>query len=114
MVIPIRRRCIFQADSPEGEEVYVMKHNVYFDGKVQSLSLETAIGQATIGVITPGSYAFSTATEERMVVTSGILVVKLPGGEWKEMPAGKEFIVAANQTFEVEAKQDVSYICYYK
>ena len=91
-----------------------MKHNVYFDGKVQSLSLETATGQATIGVITPGTYAFSTSTEERMVVTSGILAVKLPGGDWKEMSAGKEFIVAANQTFEVEAKQDASYICYYK
>jgi uncharacterized protein YaiE (UPF0345 family) len=59
-------------------------------------------------------YAFSTSTEERMVVTSGILTVKMPGVEWKEIPAGKEFIVAANQTFEVEAKQDASYICYYK
>jgi len=91
-----------------------MEHNMYFDGKVQSLSLQTATGKATIGVITPGRYAFSTATEERMVVTSGILTVKLPGEEWKEIPVGKEFIVAANQTFEVEAKQDVSYICHYK
>ena len=91
-----------------------MEHNIYFDGNVQSLSLETATGKATIGVITPGKYAFSTSTEERMVVTSGILSVKLPGEEWKEMPAGKEFIVAANQTFEVDAKHDVSYICYYK
>ena len=91
-----------------------MEHNVYFDGKVQSLSLETASGKATIGVITPGKYAFSTVTEERMVVTSGILNVKLPGGEWKEMPAGKEFVVAASQTFEVEAKQDTAYICHYK
>ena len=91
-----------------------MEHNVYFDGNVQSLSLQTTLGKATIGVITPGRYAFSTSTEERMVVTSGVLTVKLPGAEWKEMPAGKEFIVAANQTFEVEAKQDASYICYYK
>lgn len=91
-----------------------MEHNVYFDGNVQSLSLQTATGKATIGVITPGRYAFSTSTEEHMVITSGILTVKLSGGEWKEMPAGKEFIVAPNQTFEVEAKQDASYICYYK
>jgi uncharacterized protein YaiE (UPF0345 family) len=91
-----------------------MEHNVYFDGKVQSLSMQTMSGKATIGVITPGRYAFSTSTEERMVVTSGVLTMKLPGGEWKEMLAGKEFIVAANQTFEVEAKQDASYICYYK
>jgi purine/pyrimidine-nucleoside phosphorylase len=91
-----------------------MNHNIYFDGKVQSLSLETPAGNATVGVITPGAYAFSTSSEERMVVTSGILGVKLPGEDWRQMPAGNEFIVAANQTFEVEAKQDVSYICYYK
>lgn len=91
-----------------------MNHNVYFDGKVQSLSLETTAGRATIGVITPGTYAFSTSTEERMVVTSGILDVKLPGKEWQEMPSGKEFIVGPNQTFEVGAAADVSYICYYK
>lgn len=91
-----------------------MEHNTYFDGKVQSLSLETETGKATIGVITPGRYAFSTSTEERMVVTSGILTVKLPGREWKEIPVGMEFIVAANQTFEVEVKQDASYICQYK
>jgi purine/pyrimidine-nucleoside phosphorylase len=91
-----------------------MNHNSYFDGKVQSLSLETTAGRATVGVITSGSYAFSTSTEERMVVTTGILDVKLPGKEWQQVPAGQEFVVAANQTFEVEVKQDVSYICYYK
>jgi len=91
-----------------------VNHNVYFEGKVQSLSLETAAGKATVGVITPGTYAFSTSTEERMVITSGTLGVKLPGGDWQQMAEGKQFIVAANQTFEVEAKQDVSYICYYK
>lgn len=91
-----------------------MIHNNYFDGKVQSLSLETTEGKATVGVITPGTYAFSTGTEERMVIISGILGVKLPGEEPQQIPAGKEFIVAANQTFEVEAEKDVSYICYYK
>ena len=91
-----------------------MEHNIYFDGKVQSLSLQTATGKATVGVITPGRYTFSTSTEEHMVVTSGVLTMKLPGGEWEDVPAGKEFIVAANQTFEVEAKQDASYICRYK
>lgn len=91
-----------------------MNHNSYFDGKVQSLSLETATGKATVGVITPGTYAFSTSTEERMVITSGILGVKLPGVEWQQMAEGKQFIVAAGNTFEVEAKKDVSYVCYYK
>src|SRR4030042_3568814 len=69
------------AESGEGYSVrrdWLMKHNVYFDGKVQSLALETENGSATIGVITPGRYTFSTSTEERMVVTSGVLRAKLP------------------------------------
>ena len=59
-----------------------MKHNVYFDGKVQSLGLATAEGNATVGVISPGKFTFSTSTEERMAVTSGTLKVKLPGKDW--------------------------------
>jgi uncharacterized protein YaiE (UPF0345 family) len=54
-----------------------MDHNVYFEGKVQSLTVETEQGRATVGVITPGKYTFSTSTQERMVVTSGTLAVTL-------------------------------------
>lgn len=91
-----------------------MKHNVYFEGKVQSLELNTENGTATIGVITPGKYTFSTATEERMVITSGVLNVKLPEEDWKYFNRNEEFIVKKNLVFEVEAASDVSYICYYK
>lgn len=90
-----------------------MEHNIYFEGRVQSLSLKTDHGRATVGVITAGKYTFSTATRERMVVTSGILGMKLPGEEWKIFGPGQEFVVEANMSFEVEAAQDVSYICYY-
>jgi uncharacterized protein YaiE (UPF0345 family) len=91
-----------------------MKHTVYFEGKVQSLSLDTESGRATIGVITPGNYSFGTATEERMVITSGVLKAKLPQKDWTTYKAGQEFIVKENLSFEVEADKDVSYICYYK
>ncbi|MBA4391099.1 MAG: hypothetical protein C0399_09190 [Syntrophus sp. (in: bacteria)] len=92
----------------------VMKHNVYFEGKVQSLGLDTEDGNATIGVITPGQYSFTTATEEKMVITSGVLRVKLPQEAWKIVRANEEFIVKENVSFDVEANRDVSYICYYK
>lgn len=91
-----------------------MKHNSYFDGKVQSLALETASGAATVGVITPGTFTFSTSTEERMVIVSGTLKAKLPGRDWADFPQGKEFIVPAKASFDVEADKDVAYICYYK
>ena len=94
-----------------------MEHNSYFEGKVQSLTMETDQGRATVGVITPGKFSFSTSTQERMVITSGSLRVKLPGGDWKIISANQEFqdfIVEANASFDVEASRDVSYICYYK
>jgi len=91
-----------------------MKHNVYFEGKVQSLSLATADGDATVGVISPGKFTFSTSTEERMIITSGTLKVKLPGKDWAAMKINAEFIVPAKASFDVEANADVSYICYYK
>jgi purine/pyrimidine-nucleoside phosphorylase len=91
-----------------------MKHNVYFDGNVQSLGLTTAEGTATVGVISPGKFTFSTSSEERMVIISGTLEVKLPGKDWAAMKKGAEFIVPGKSSFVVEAKADVSYICYYK
>ncbi len=91
-----------------------MKHNIYFEGKVQSLSLITEGGNATVGVISPGKFTFSTSSEERMVITSGTLKVKLPAKDWVTMKINKEFIVPAKASFDVEADADVSYICYYK
>lgn len=91
-----------------------MKHNSYFDGKVQSLSLNTEKGNATVGVIESGKYSFGTATQETMVIVSGELKYKLPGKEWKSCKAGNEFVVEPKVTFEVEAKLDTAYICYYK
>lgn len=91
-----------------------MKHSTYFEGKVQSLSLNTEKGNATVGVIEPGKYSFGTATEETMVIVSGELKYKLPAGEWKTCKSGNQFVVAKDVKFEVEASKDVAYICYYK
>jgi len=91
-----------------------MKHNIYFEGKVQSLALTTEEGNATVGVISQGKFTFSTSSEERMIIISGTLKVKLPGRNWKPMERNTKFIVPANSSFDVEADADVSYICYYK
>jgi uncharacterized protein YaiE (UPF0345 family) len=91
-----------------------MKHNSYFDGKVQSLSVNAALGPATVGVIVPGHYSFGTDCEEHMHVVAGSLRAKLPGGEWKAYEQGQYFIVPPNVKFEVEAAADVVYLCYYK
>jgi len=91
-----------------------MKHNSYFDGKVQSLGLSTPEGYATTGVIEPGKYTFKTDSEERMCVVAGTLKAKLPGGGWQNFTQGKSFVVPAGASFDVEASADAAYICYYK
>ncbi|MDR3673450.1 MAG: pyrimidine/purine nucleoside phosphorylase [Holophaga sp.] len=91
-----------------------MKHNAYFQDKVQSLSLSEKAGPATVGVIEAGKFSFSTASEERMTLLTGAMRVKLPGGEWKALTAGEGFIVPPKVSFEVEAAEDVAYICRYR
>jgi len=91
-----------------------MKHNSYFDGKVQSLSLSTEKGNATVGVILPGKFTFTTATEETMAVVSGSLKYKLAGREWQTAAKGGQFVVPEKQSFDVETVSDTAYICYYK
>ena len=91
-----------------------MKHSSYFDGKVQSLGLDTPDGYATAGVIEPGKYTFKTDSEEHMHVVAGTLKAKLPGGEWQAFSKGQFFVVPARASFDVEAAADVAYLCYYK
>lgn len=91
-----------------------MKHSSYFEGKVQSLSLSEAEGTATLGVIEPGAFTFSTSSEERMTVVAGTLRARLPGSDWKSYAAGQGFVVPSGRSFDVEASADVAYICRYR
>jgi purine/pyrimidine-nucleoside phosphorylase len=92
----------------------VIKHNTYFDGKVQSLGINTAEGYATMGVMEQGKYTFSTSSEERMVVVEGSMKVKLPGEEWQEVGKNEKIVVPKGLSFDVDAVTEVGYICYYK
>ncbi len=91
-----------------------MKHNIYFDGKVQSLGVNTIAGYATVGVITPGGYTFSADFEEHVFIISGKIKVKLPGQDWRLVQSGEKYVVPHASSFDVEADVDVAYLCYYK
>jgi purine/pyrimidine-nucleoside phosphorylase len=91
-----------------------VSHNVYFDGKVQSLGIDTEKGKATVGVMKKGTYVFNTASPETMVIISGILNAKLSGGDWTSYKKDDAFDVPANSSFEVKCEADVAYICYYQ
>ena len=91
-----------------------MKHNSYFEGKVQSLAIGTTDGPATVGVIEPGKYSFGTDCIEHMHIVAGTLKAKLPDGHWQSYGMGQFFIVPKDVKFEVEAVGDVAYLCHYK
>lgn len=86
---------------------------MYFEGKVQSLGLATPEGPATLGVITPGRYAFSADVEEHVLILTGSLRVRLPGQAWRSVPPNDAYMVPAGAAFEVEASIDVGYLCRY-
>lgn len=95
---------------PHAEDA--VSHNTYFDGKVQSLGLETATGKATLGVMKKGTYQFSTSSPEKMVVLTGTMEVKIDS-VFQTYNERDEFEVSAGASFEVKCNTDVAYLCYY-
>ncbi|WP_316842319.1 pyrimidine/purine nucleoside phosphorylase [Pedobacter gandavensis] len=93
--------------------VETVSHHVYFEGKVQSLGMETATGKATLGVMKKGNYTFSTSTAEKMLVIEGSMEVAISGTDFKKYQAQDSFDVEAGSSFEVKCDADVAYICYY-
>jgi len=88
----------------------MLKHNSYFDGRVQSVGFERHGRRMTAGVIAAGEYHFGTDAPERMTVVSGELEAKL-GDHWVRYPAGCSFEVAGKSGFDVRALQPAAYLC---
>jgi uncharacterized protein YaiE (UPF0345 family) len=90
----------------------MLKHNTYFEGKVQSIGFERLGRRLTAGVIAPGEFHFGTEAPERMTVISGELSVRLPSGsDWRLYPAGTAFEVAGRSGFDVRAVEPTAYLC---
>lgn len=93
----------------------MLKSNDYFDGRVKSISLATAEGPATVGVISPGEYEFSTTSYEYMTVLAGDLEILYPEDtEWIPVHEMETFEVEPGSKFKVKAEGDVPYICLYR
>jgi len=90
----------------------MLKHNSYFEGKVQSIGFERHGLRLTAGVIDSGQFHFDTGAAERMTVVSGELSVRPAGSEeWRRYPAGTSFEIAAKSGFDVQAESPSAYIC---
>ncbi len=89
--------------------------NEYFDGNVKSIAFQGEELPATVGVMAPGEYEFSTSQKEVMTVVSGALNVQLPGEDgFQTYTSGASFEVAANQSFQLKVEQDTAYLCTYE
>jgi len=92
-----------------------LKVNEYFGGDVKSIEFEGASGRATVGVMAPGTYEFSTSTVEVMTVVDGVLSVRLPGAtSAREVRAGESFEVGAKETFHLVVSVPTAYHCLYR
>lgn len=93
----------------------MLNTNHYFDGDVVSIAFQTATLPATVGVMAVGEYEFGTSQRETMSVVSGALTVKLPGSDaWKTFSQGEQFIVEANQKFQLKVEVESAYLCTYE
>ena len=92
----------------------MLKHNTYFEGKVQSVGFERLGLRASAGVVDVGEFHFGTDAPERMTVISGELFARLPGdGSWRAFPAGTTFEVPGKSGFDVKAAAPAAYLCEY-
>ena len=90
----------------------MLKHNQFFDGKVQSVGFERNGRRQTAGVIDAGEFHFNTDAPERMTIVSGELWAKLPGETaFRAFPAGCAFEVPGKSGFDVKASAPAAYLC---
>ncbi len=92
----------------------MLKHNTYFEGKVQSIGFSRHDRSQSVGVIEPGEYRFDTAAAERMNVISGEFQVKREGEEaFVRIGSGSYFEIRANSYFDIKTEGTSSYLCEY-
>ncbi len=88
--------------------------NQYFDGNVASIAFQTASLPATVGVMAVGEYEFGTTELETVTVVSGALTVKLPNrDDWQTYRVGDQFVVPANEKFQLKVAEETAYLCTY-
>jgi uncharacterized protein YaiE (UPF0345 family) len=93
----------------------VKKANVYFDGKCVSHTVHFPDGsRKSVGVIFPSKLTFNTAAPETMEIVAGRCRVRLAGeAEWREVRAGQQFSVPGDSSFDIEALENLDYVCHF-
>lgn len=88
----------------------MIKHNVYFEGNVQSLGFTEDGYDRTVGVVVPGDYDFGVASrKETMKVITGALVIN--GIAY--FPDDAVCVIHAGEKISISATTNSSYLCSY-
>lgn len=89
--------------------------NEYFNGAVKSISFTNNTGPASVGVMAPGKYTFTTSSIEVMHIISGSAEVKQANAEhWSNFAAGEHFTVDADSSFLIKITCATAYLCEYR
>jgi hypothetical protein len=92
----------------------MLKHNSYFDGRVQSVGFERNGRRHTIGAVAPGEFHFDLDGPERMTVISGELAVRISGTQaWRTYPTGTSFELPRKCGVDFRAEAPAAYLCEY-
>uniref|UniRef100_UPI0008D9A5C5 pyrimidine/purine nucleoside phosphorylase n=1 Tax=Vibrio sonorensis TaxID=1004316 RepID=UPI0008D9A5C5 len=92
----------------------MIKHNVYFQGGVQSLGFTQSQDNSSVGVMAPGEYTFGTEAAERMTVVKGALTIRRKSdSDWMTFNSGESFEVEANSSFDLKVEASTAYLCEY-
>jgi len=100
-------------DSPDPieESPTAIKHNSYYDGKVQSLGFSRENNDATVGVLEPGEYDFGRASRRE--------TIKVVHGTLHHIPTNRDFsesqvlTVEPGEEIKLSCAEHVAYVCYY-
>lgn len=100
-------------DHPD-EQPKTIRHNSYYEGKVQSLGFPTENGDATSGVLEPGQYNFGKASRrESIKVVHGVLRDDRTGQQYAAVPVPQTLTVNQGEEIKISCTEHVAYICYY-
>ncbi len=100
------------AEQGVGSTPSPIPHAIHADGCVQSLRFRGEDGDATVGVITPGTYTFSTSAEEHVTLLSGTLNVRVRGRTTRYQ-AGETYVIPSGDDFQIRADAPAAYLCRY-
>ena len=89
-----------------------MEHNFYFEGKMQSLGFQSDKGEATVGVVEPGTYTIPTDCVEEITILSGRGRIKISDQDWRHVSTGDFLKIPANVDVIWEiAPTNICYFC---